>query len=195
MKNNISFRLKLEKFFKEQLWQLLLVIAFVFICGWIFDKIIISILFCISHTFIRMMFQKQYHCGKTYLCLTLTLIIAFFGITHCLPLSISLISCIPMCFFIAWIGYIAQDRIDCINIIKKSNTKTIWQMNETELAEYCYAKGIRGDMLEFVIVILIHQMKYEEIGKELGYSVDTLKDWSPKCKSKLGITSWKDKNK
>ena len=68
-------------------------------------------------------------------------------------------------------------------------------MNDIELADYCYAKGIRGDMLEFVIMVVIYNMKYEEIGRQLGYAVDTLKDWSPKCKAKLGINSWKqDKN-
>jgi hypothetical protein len=110
---------------------------------------------------------------------------------YTLPIAVSLLSTIPICFFISWVGYIVQDRIDCLLIIKKLKSKTIWQMEENELAEYCFAKGVRGDMLEFVIMVVIYQMKYEEIGNKLGYAVDTLKDWSPICKSKLGITSWK----
>ncbi len=65
-------------------------------------------------------------------------------------------------------------------------------MTENELVDYCYAKGIRGDMLEFVVMVLIHQMKYEEIGDKLGYAVPTLKDWSKICKQKLNIKSWKN---
>lgn len=191
LRNQIIRRLKFEKFLKEQLWEYLLVLSFVCFCAWLFDKWIIAIMFCISHLIIRMCFEKQYHCGKTYLCLIITLTVAFFGIAYCLPLSVSLLFTIPVCFFISWIGYLAQDRIDCISTIKKLSSKTIWEMNENELAEYCYAKGIRGDMLEFVIMIIIYQMKYEEIGKKLRYSVDTLKDWAPKCKLKLGIKSWK----
>lgn len=192
LRKKISRELAVEQFFKEQLWQLLLVTAFVCLCAWIFDKWIVALLFCVAHTVVRMFFEKQYHCGKTtYMCLTLTCTIAFFGIADCLPLSISLLSCVPVCFFISWVGYIAQDRIDCKAILKKSASKSVWQMTENELVEYCYAKGIRGDMLEFVIMVLIYQMKYEEIGKRLGYAIDTLKDWSPKCKTKLGITSWK----
>ena len=186
----IANNILIERFFKEQLWQLLLVTAFVCCCAWLFDKWIEALLFCISHTAIRMHFDKQYHCGKTYMCLFLTCTIAFFGIEYCLPLSISLLSCIPICFFISWLGYLAQDRIDCKIILKRLTDKTVWQMNENELADYCYAKGIRGDMLEFVIMILIYQMKYDEIGKRLGYAIDTLKDWSPKCKARLGIMSW-----
>lgn len=194
LKNQINKQLKVEKFFKEQLWQFLLVLAFVCFCAWIFDKWIIAGMFCIAHLIIRMYFEKQYHCGITFICLFTTFIIAFFGIAYCLPLSISLLSVIPVCFFISWVGYIAQDRIDCHKTIKKLTDKTIWQMTENELADYCYAKGIRGDMLEFVIMVVVYQMKYEEIGAKLGYSVDTLKDWSPKCKKRLEIDSWKAKN-
>ena len=189
--NKVELKLNIEKFFKEQLWQLVIITAFVCFCAWIFDKWLVALMFCISHTVIRLLFEKQYHSGKVYICLCITFTVAFFGIASCLPLSISLLSTIPVCYFISWIGYIAQDRIDCYITIKKLKGKTIWEMNENELADYCFAKGIRGDMLEFVIMVVIHQMKYEEIGTKLGYSVDTLKDWSPKCKMKLEIKSWK----
>lgn len=188
---SLETQLKIEKFFVEQLWQLLLVTAFVFGCAWIFNKYAEAIMFCVSHLVIRAIFDKQYHCGTTALCLTLTLTVAFFGIMNTLPTHISLLSAIPICWFISWVGYIAQDRIDCKKIIKKLTDKTIWQMDEKELADYCYAKGIRGDKLEFVIMKVVYGMKYEEIGHELKYSIDTLKDWSPICKKKLGIKSWK----
>lgn len=192
MRNKIKFKLKLEKFLKEELWQLLLVIAFLFLCGWIFNKIIVAVLFAVAHTVIRPRFEKQYHAKTTYICLFMTLTISFFGISTCLPLNVSLLSSVPVCWFIAWVGYIAQDRMDCYKTIKKLQSKTIWQMTENELVDYCYAKGIRGDMLEFVVMILIHQMKYEEIGDRLGYAVPTLKDWSKICKQKLDIESWKN---
>ena len=175
----------------QELWQLCLITAFIFICAWVFNKYVEAIMFCVSHTIIRAIFNKQYHCGKTAICLFLTFTIAFFGIMYTLPVEVSLLSAIPICWFISWVGFIAQDRIDCYVLLKELKTKTVWEMDETELANYCYAKGIRGDMLEFVTMVLIEQMKYEEISKKLGYSVDTLKDWSPKCKLKLGIKSWK----
>jgi hypothetical protein len=122
----------------------------------------------------------------------MTLSISFFGISYCLPLTISLLSVIPICYFICWVGYIAQDRIDSIAVIKKLQHKSIWEMDENELADYCFAKGIRGDMLEFVIMIVLYQMKFEDIGKKLNYAVPTLKDWSKICKQKLEIKSWKN---
>ena len=188
----VSTKLKVEKFFKEILWQILIVFAFIFLYAWIFDKYIEAVLFCISHTVIRMIFDKQYHCGTTAICMVTTLSIGLFGIAYTLPVSLSLLSTIPICFIISWVGYIAQDRMDCHKTIKKLQSKTIWEMTENELVDYCYAKGIRGDMLEFVVMVLIHQMKYEEIGDKLGYAVPTLKDWSKICKQKLNIKSWKN---
>lgn len=188
---SVETQLKIEKFFVEELWQLCLITAFIFICAWVFNKYAEAIMFCVSHTIIRAIFNKQYHCGKTAICLFLTFTIAFLGIMYTLPVEVSLLSAIPICWFISWVGFIAQDRIDCYVLLKELKTKTVWEMDENELANYCYAKGIRGDMLEFVIMVLIDQMRYEEIGNKLGYSVDTLKDWSPKCKKKLGIKSWK----
>lgn len=196
-KKKILITNSIKNFIKEQLWQHIFMVAFVFFCGWLCDKLLISPFFYICHYVIRSRFDKQYHCKHTKrsvaikLCLWLSCTISFFAFCIILPLSVSLLSCIPVCYFIGWIGYIAQDRIDCRLLIKKLQSKTIWEMDEHELADYTFAKGIRGDMLEFVIMVVVYQMKYEEISKKLNYSVDTLKDWSPICKQKLGINSWK----
>ena len=196
-KKKILITNSIKNFIKEQLWQHIFMVAFVVFCGWLCDKLLISPFFYICHYVIRSRFDKQYHCKHAKrsvaikLCLWLSCTISFFAICVILPLSVSLLSCIPVCYFIGWIGYIVQDRIDCYILIKKLQHKTIWEMDEHELADYTFAKGIRGDMLEFVIMVVVYQMKYEEISKKLNYSVDTLKDWSPICKQKLGIKSWK----
>ena len=109
--NRVKLQLKLEKFFKYELWQHIIVIAFVFLCGWLFDKIIQAVMFSVAHIVIRKYFDKQYHCGTTATCMFTTLSIAFFGIMYTLPLALSLLSTIPICFLICWIGYVVQDRI------------------------------------------------------------------------------------
>ena len=81
LKKKLSRKLRVEKFFKEQLWQFLIVTAFISLYAWLFDKWIVSIMFCISHIVIRLHFEKQYHCGTTFICLFTTLTIAFFGIS------------------------------------------------------------------------------------------------------------------
>lgn len=112
-------RLKIERFFTEQLWQHCIVVAFVFSCAWLFNKYAEAVMFCLSHFFIRKPFEKQYHCGTTAICLMTTLTIAFFGIATVLPVAASLLSTVPICFGISWVGYIAQDRLDLYVVNKK----------------------------------------------------------------------------
>ena len=119
LKSKTELLLKIEKFFVEQLWQLLLVVAFVFICAWLFDKYAEAVMFCAAHVVIRQHFEKQYHCRTTGLCLITTLTIAFFGIASILPVAISLLSTVPICWFISWVGYLAQDRMDALALNKK----------------------------------------------------------------------------
>lgn len=119
LKSKTELLLKIEKFFVEQLWQLLLVVAFVFICAWLFDKYAEAVMFCVAHVVISQHFEKQYHCRTTGLCLITTLTIAFFGIASILPVAISLLSTVPICWFISWVGYLSQDRMDALALNKK----------------------------------------------------------------------------
>ena len=75
----LPIRLKTEKFIKEQLWQLLLVVAFVALCAWILEKPIEAICFCTAHIVIRANFDKQYHSSVTRICLFITSLVVFCG--------------------------------------------------------------------------------------------------------------------
>lgn len=149
-KSKIEIQLEIEKFIFEQLWQHLTVIAFVVFCGWIFDRYIVSAMFCISHVIIRKNFDKQYHCGTTAVCLVTTLSIAFFGIMSCFPLSVSLLSVIPVCFCISWVGYLAQDRIDLVAYNKKLKEQT----TQTEMDKFiAKCKALNYNQLKTQIAI------------------------------------------
>lgn len=163
---SIETQLKIERFFTEILWQMLIVFAFIFICAWIFDKYIEAVLFCISHTVIRMIFEKQYHCGKTYLCLFLTLTIAFFGIMYTFPLALSLLSAIPICWVISWIGYIAQDRLD----LKAKKERTLFQLPKDELLSLMNNSTLSLEEKDAIQYKVIDKLKGEYFYNAMGYS-------------------------
>lgn len=123
----IRTKLLLKRFFKEQLWQLLIVVAFLLISAFVFEKYIESVMFCIAHTVIRNKFNKQYHSNSVAICLCLTLGIAWVSIANTLPIGISIISTIPICFLVAYIGFIAQDRVDLI-LYKKQLKKQLEEL-------------------------------------------------------------------
>lgn len=195
--SNTRIKLKIEKFFSEQLWQLLIVIAFLFMSAFIFDKYIESILFCISHHLIRYAFKKQFHCGKTAVCLTFTFGIAWFGISNTLPLSLSIISSIPICFVISFLGFIAQDQIDLIIInkelteeiikIKKATNLNLYNMSENELRVFGASKGLSELQQDILVHRIKENLKISEICKYRNYGRTTIKYHLAEIKEKLNI--------
>lgn len=165
-KNSIALKLKIEKFFVEQLWQMLIVFGFIFICAWLFDKYIEAILFCVSHTVIRMLFDKQYHCGTTALCMFTTFSVAFFGIMYTLPMTVSLLSTIPICWCISWVGYIAQDRLD----LKKHKELTLFELPKDKLLEYMENSLLSPEEKDAIQYYVIDKMKGERFYNAMGYS-------------------------
>lgn len=163
---SLETQLKIEKFFVEQLWQLLLVTAFVFGCAWIFNKYTEAIMFCLSHIVIRAIFDKQYHCGTTALCLTLTLTVAFFGVMYTLPTQISLLSAIPICWFISWVGYVAQDRLD----IKAKGEKNIFNISKSTLLAIMKNSTLSDEEKDAIQYKVIDKMKGDRFYRAMGYS-------------------------
>ena len=61
MKSKLDEKLKIEKFLKDELWQHLIVVAFVFVVGFFSEKVIEAVFFIVSHFVIRKEFSKHYH--------------------------------------------------------------------------------------------------------------------------------------
>ncbi len=160
-KSKAEILLSIEKLFKEQLWQHLLVVAFVLLCAWIFDKYFEAIMFCVAHYFIRKTFDKQYHCGTTAICLTMTLTIAFFGIASILPVAVSLLCTVPMCCFISWVGYIAQDRLDVLALNKK--LKEIYCNEKEDLLVKCRKANLSQRDTEIAVMYFYEKKTPKEI--------------------------------
>ena len=201
-KKKLENKLKIEKFFTEQLWQHLIVVAFICFYAWLFDKPIEAVMFCVAHTVIRMLFDKQYHCGTTALCLTLTLSIGFFGIASCLPLRVSLLSTIPICFGIAAIGYVVQDRVDTIADLHKAQAEidnlvakvyeqeriNLYKMTENELRQYGASKMLSEIQQDILVMRVIEHLKISEICSYRNYGRTTIKYHIAEIKRKLNIT-------
>ena len=187
---SLQLSLKLEEFFTEQLWQHVVVLSAIAFCAYITNKWIESAMFFIAHWAIRAAFDKQLHFNCTATCLSVTVFIFWLGIVNTLPISISLLSSIPVAFAVSYVGFIIQDRLDLYIKIRAYETVTIWHMSEEQLRAYCKLKGITRERIDFVVYVVIHQYRFAEIADRLGYSLDTIKDWSELCKKKLNIKSW-----
>ena len=185
-KKKILNKVKLKNFIKKLLGQYLLVIAFVSFCAWLFDKPFEAIMFCVAHIVVRRVFDKQYHCGTTSMCTSLTLTIAFFGIATILPVAISILSTIPIACFISWIGYIAQDRID---LLKQRKYEEIFMMTEEQLRELGRKNELSDIQQDILVHRLIDRWKISQICEYRKYGRTTIKYHIGEIKKKLNLKS------
>lgn len=200
--NKIRLKLRFEKFLKEELWQHILVVAFVFICAWLFNKYVEAIMFCTAHIVIRKRFDKQYHSGTAAVCMFITLSVAFFGILYTLPIALSLLSTIPMCLLISWIGYVVQDRADNIRNnkilqnqldealakIKEYENIDLYKMTEDELRQYGASRGLSELQQDILVMRVIEHLKISEICRYRNYSRTAIKYHIAQIKQKLDIS-------
>ena len=131
----------------------------------------------------------------------ITLSIAFFGIMYSLPLSISLLSTIPICFLISWVGYVVQDRIDqiaenkalqneidnLVGKIKEYENINLYKMTETELRQYGASKLLSEVQQDILVMRVIEHLKISEICKYRNYGRTTIKYHIAEIKKKLNI--------
>ena len=106
----MRLRTKIE--IKNNILAIITLIIAILIPSFIFKKWIEGFVFFICHWLIREQFPKQYHCTSHAVCRIITGIVFFFGISFVLPLSLSLISAIPICYFISWVGFTKKQAID-----------------------------------------------------------------------------------
>lgn len=116
----------------------------------IFGKWLEAIIFNICHLLIRQQFEKQYHHIMPAMCRMITALVMFFGVSFVLPLELSLMSAIPINYFISWIGFVKKTSDDfevkCNNLeekverlikeLKEYKNIDLYKMTEEQLRQY-----------------------------------------------------------
>ena len=180
-KKLMLLRLRLRNFLKHELYVYFLVFASIIICAWIFDRYIEGIMLCIAHTCVRNSFDKQFHFNKTAYCVLLTLAIVWFAVPFTLPVSISLLSAIPISFLISFVGFVVQDRIDAVKranmlavrnnyLASKLQSKPIEIMDKREFYEFCKVRGLTETECLLAYYIFIEGLKGKDLYGASGYS-------------------------
>ena len=180
-RNKILLKNKIKLFIKKQLWQYLLIIAFVCFYAWLFDKWCQAIMFIIAHSVIRPRFDYQYHCNTTYKCTILTLSIALFGLYMIMPLNLSLLSTLPFTYLICWVGELAQIKVN----YNKSMQLTIEQMTDEQFIDFCKSKHLSNEEIEYATLILRDKLKGQCLYSAMGYSMAQSKRIKKKILDKL----------
>ena len=203
-KKLVLIKISIRDFIKYQLWVYLLVIGSVALCSYIFNKWIEGIMFCIAHITIRRAFDKQFHFNKTAYCLSLTLAIIWFAIPITLPITVSLLSSIPVAFLICLFGFIAQDRIELqlknkdleheltaiIVELDKYKQIDIYKMTQEELRQYGASQQLSEVQIDILCMRVFDHLKISEMCKYANYGRTTIKYHLGQIKQKLNLTTF-----
>lgn len=134
-------------------------------------------------------------------CFILTEIIIWFSIPITLPLSVSLLSSIPVAFFICLFGYYVADRLKEIEYNRVLNQRVdellvkidmlenvkIFSMTEDELRNYAKSKGLSETICDTLALKVIHNYRWVDIQKELNFSKDGIRYHKEQIIKKLGV--------
>ena len=134
-------------------------------------------------------------------CFILTEVIIWFSIPITLPLSVSLLSSIPVAFFICLFGYYVADRIKEIEYNKILNQRVdellvkidmienvnIFSMTEDELRNYAKSKGLSETICDTLVLKVVHNYRWVDIQKELNFSKDGIRYHKEQIIKKLRI--------
>lgn len=167
----------------------------------IFGKWLEAIIFVVCHTLIRPQFPKQYHHIIPSMCRTITACVFFFGVSFTLPLEISLLSAIPINYFISWIGFTKaqlnkmevmyeklQDKLDkIIDELNKYKNIDLYQMPEDNLRAFGASNKLSEIQQDILVMRVIQHLKISEICNYRNYGRSTIKYHLAEIKEKLKI--------
>lgn len=185
-------RLKTKLKIKNIILAIITSIVAIFIPSFLLDKYIEGVVFFFCHWLIREQFPLQYHCTSHAMCRLLTSVIFFFGVSFVFPLSLSLLSAIPICYFISWVGF-TKKQADIYEVKynqlkkqlennKKFSTDTC---TEEELIERCKELHLSEENTNLAIEFFIKKTKQSIIADRLCINEKSVRERKLRLKDKL----------
>lgn len=167
----------------------------------LFSKWLEAIIFFFCSWFIREQFPKQYHHIVPAVCRTITACVMFFGVSFVLPLELSLLSAVPICYFISWVGFIKKTNDDLevkcdkleikitelISKLKEYKNIDLYKMNETELRQYAQSRGLSENICDTLVLKVIHNYRWVDIEKERNFTKEGIRYHKERIIEVLGI--------
>lgn len=192
---SVKNKIKIKRFFKEILPFNTLILANIFITGWLCDKLIEGVLFTASHFALRYKFNKVYH-NKDGYCAFITNIIITSSIVMTFRLDQSLLfSCISA-LGICWLGYIIQDRIELkyeqSEFKKNKDAEVYYGMDETLLRAKCKIHLLTKLATDRLVKRYCYNMTIDEIAFDEKVEFETIKQSLRRSRKKLKIKDKED---
>lgn len=164
----------------------------IFLPAWILNKWIEGVVFFFCHWFIREQFPKQYHHIIPAMCRLITSVTFFFGVSFILPFALSLISAIPINYFIGWVGF-TKKQADTYQLkyerlkekLEKDDNFLVDFCTKEELIRRCKQIKLSADNTKLAIDLFIHHKKQTQIANELCIEERSVQQKKRRLRQKL----------
>lgn len=185
-------RLRTKIKIKNTILAIIVSVVAIFVPSLIFNKWLEGVVFFICHWLIREQFPKQYHCTTHAMCRLITSVVFFFGVSFILPLGWSLVSAIPICYFISWVGF-TKKQADFYefqyeklkhDLEKKSDFNTD-NCSKEELLSRCKELRFGKDKTELAIEFFINKTKQSELADKFCVDEKSIQQSKRRLKQKL----------
>lgn len=172
---------------KNKFLAIIVSIVAIFIPSLFLNKWLEGIIFYICHWVIREQFPKQYHHIIPATCRLITSTVLFFGVTFVSPISISLISAIPINYFIGWVGFTKYqcDYYERKASENKRRTFNVDTCTESELIQRCKDLHLSEENTNLAIEFFIRKTKQSVIADKLCINEKSVQIRKKRLKQKL----------
>lgn len=167
----------------------------IFVPSLILNKWVEGVVFFICHWLIREQFPKQYHRSTHAMCRVVTSSVFFFGVSFILPLSVSLFSAIPICYFASWVGFTKKQADDfevkylrLKELLEKKKEFSTDTCTEKELVERCKELRLSEENISLAIEFFIKKTKQSDLAEKYCVEEHAISTRKLRLKKKLNNT-------
>ena len=178
--------------FKNTVLAVIVSVTAISIPSLILGKWLEGFVFFLCHWLIREQFPKQYHHIMHSLCRLITSLIFFFGVVFIFPTQFSMLSAIPICYLISWVGFTKKQADDFevkylrlkakLDENKEFNTDTC---TLKQLLARCEELNFNEDNINLCVEFFIKRTKQSEIADKLCIEEKSVQQHKRRLKKKL----------
>ena len=177
---------------KNMILAIAVSVVAIFFPAWLLGKWVEGVIFFICHWLIREQFSMQYHHIIPATCRLITSATFFFGVSFILPFTLSLISAIPINYFIGWVGFTKKKEeyyeYKYESLRAKLNEKKDFSTDnctEQQLIERCKELRMKQSDIELAVEFFIKRTSRKELAERYCVEQEAIKKRKQRMKEKL----------
>ena len=154
--------------------------------SWLIDRIAEFVIIMVAYTLLRWCYPTTWHAKNTLWCMFYSITIFCITTTLSLPLSTSILSSIVLSLLLTYLLYRLQLLVDS-SLNKADNIDLIYSMTEEDLRNYAKSKHISEQIIDTLILRVIHNYKWVEIQQQRNFTKDGIRYHKEQLNKKLNV--------